>query len=101
MITPEQVIVKKFNPDWDKYEIQIDLELKVTWYENEERKIMLRYKEPEVNDQELRMQVVNEMIKRYRAAGWRCRLYGYSFLAFQAPKLKDDSSANKKRWLFW
>lgn len=101
MIHPHQVAVKKFNPDWDQHESRIDSLLKKDWYEGEERQASVL---PAVTGRQSVHPVIYEMLKRYRAVGWRCVSYGYTSMTFFAPRMTDvkkDSSPGKKRWWFW
>lgn len=101
MIRPEQVTVRKFNPDWDKYETAIDAVLKKDWYEGEERRVDVLtgvYGRTSVHP------VVEEMLKRYRGVGWKCESYGYTSMTFFCPKVSDpskDSSPGRRRWWVW
>lgn len=101
MITPDQVIVKKFNPDWNQYETRIDAALRKDWYEGEERQVNVL---PALTGRSTVHPVVVEMVKRYQAVGWKCESYGYTSMTFFAPKMSDtskDSSPGKKRWWLW
>ena len=101
MITPEQVVVKKDNPDLAKYETRIDAVIKKDWYEGEKRGVnMIVNHYSELIDSP----IITEMLKRYRAVGWKCRAFGFTSILFFCPQRTSttkDSSPGKKRWWFW
>lgn len=101
MIYPNEVIVNKFNPDYDEYEARIDAVLKRDWYEGEERKLDVL---PGCHGRCSVHPVVTEMLARYSRAGWKCDSWGYTSMSFTAPRRSDpkkDSSPGKRRWWVW
>jgi hypothetical protein len=97
MIYPHEVIVLPFELDSEQLrelEIKIDSTLRDTWIAGTERRIHISDESWSRN-----CPYVEELVKRYTKAGWRCESYGYASILFHAPKPKSETSWSLFRFI--